>query len=81
VRLLFIASGVVYVGGALGVESISAAFFEAYRAGSISNLAFERLTDIEELLEMAGVLLFIYTLLTYIKNVFNRIEIRIEDVD
>jgi hypothetical protein len=79
-RLLFIASGAVYVGGAVGVESISAAFFEAYRAGSISNLAFERLTDIEEMLEMAGVLLFIYTLLLYMKNVFNRIEIRVEDV-
>lgn len=81
IRVLFIVSGAVFVSGALGVESISAAFYEAYRAGSISNLAFERLTDIEELLEMTGVLLFIYTLLTYMKNVFNSIEIRIEDVN
>ena len=77
-RRLFIFSGAVFIIGAVGFESVSAYFYESYQAGTMSVLAFERLTDIEELLEMTGVLLFIYTLVSYMQKALNRIEIRIE---
>ncbi len=61
--LLFILSGAVYVMGALGFEFIGGAYAESY---GIENIGYALLTTVEELLEMLGLILFIYTLLTYL---------------
>jgi hypothetical protein len=64
-RLLFIASGALFVSGAIGLESVSGLF-----AGSdgTRSLTWELITILEELFEMLGVVLFIYTLLDYISS-------------
>ncbi len=65
-RWLFLASGVVYVGGAIGFEMASGPYYEVYESGG-NSLPYMVLMTIEELLEMSGILLFIHTLLTYLK--------------
>lgn len=63
-RRLFIVAGIVYVGGALGMESISSRHYEFHGR----DVVYEILYHVEEVLEMTGVLLFIYALLTYISS-------------
>jgi peptidoglycan/xylan/chitin deacetylase (PgdA/CDA1 family) len=70
-RTLFFAAAVVFVGGALGVEMISAN--RAYRYGE-EDFAYTLIISVEELLEMVGVVLFIHALLDYIRNHFTRIQ-------
>ncbi len=65
-RCLFFASGVVYVTGAIGFEVLGGPYYEVYEAGG-SSFAYMVLMTIEEILEMCGILLFIHTLLTYLK--------------
>lgn len=62
IRNLFILAGVCYVGGAVVVEAIS-----ANRYSLDGGVSFPYLTigTVEELLEMWGVVLFIYALLSY----------------
>jgi hypothetical protein len=60
-----ILAGALYVGGALGVESISA---NIWYENDGSNLAYSAVGTIEELMEMLGVIVFIHTLLSYIQQ-------------
>lgn len=61
---LFAASGLVYVSGALGMELVGG----WYREGlPDQNLTYAFITTIEEVLELVGVSLFIYTLLGYLR--------------
>lgn len=59
-RWKMVAAGVLYVGGALGMEMLGGAI--AYRHGT-ENIAYALTALIEEVLEMAGVAVFIDTLL------------------
>ena len=61
-RMLFLLSAAVYLGGALGVESISAAHAERFGQ---QNMTYALLTTVEELGEMVGVVIFVYALLSY----------------
>jgi hypothetical protein len=61
-RSLFVASGALYVGGALGIEVVST-FVGFHHAESIKLRG--ALATLEELLEMSGTVLFIYTLQTH----------------
>lgn len=61
-RALFIAAGVIYVGGALGMEMVNGQF----KSTSHSELSYDLLTTIEEVLELSGLILFIYALLSHI---------------
>ena len=65
IRLLFIVSGIIFVFGAIIVES-----FQAYKdsLGKNSRADFIVPTTIEEFLEMTGIALFIYTLMQYINE-------------
>jgi len=63
-RLLFVISGAIYVGGAMGIEMINADWRETlYR--SIRHHAEVALVmqNVEELMELSGIALFVYTLL------------------
>ncbi len=64
-RLLFIISGFVYVSGAIGLEMIGGRYYELYGDQSLSVVI---LSTIEEILEMAGTVLFIYALTLYIDS-------------
>lgn len=63
-RNLMIAAGVIYVSGALLSESIGGYLFANYGARSVVYIIE---TQIEELLEIFGLITMIYTLMTYIE--------------
>ena len=71
---LFILAGACYVGGAIGFEMLDAAHQEA-----IGEVDFVEtiLVNIEELLEMSGVIVFIYALLSYIGSELPSVRFRI----
>ena len=60
--LLFIASGIVFVSGVVGVEIISGVMKGLY---STASLAFAISTTVEETLELLGLALFVYALTDY----------------
>lgn len=64
-RWLFIVAGAIFVGGALGIESLSSYYETEYGATS---LAYELTMTLEEFGEMSGVAIFIYALLDYINE-------------
>jgi hypothetical protein len=71
-RALFIASGAVYVGGAMGVELATASYVTRTRenaeAASAPDAVYGVLTAVEDSVEMLGILLFIVTLLAYMRT-------------
>lgn len=69
--ILFVSAGVIFVGGAIGVEMI-----EAYLIShEIRGYVLQANRVIEETCEMAGILIFIYALLNYISD--QRIVLRL----
>ena len=71
---LFIIAGTMYVGGAIGMEMIGGYHVEAYgRATPMYSL----ITTIEESLEMFGIAVFIYALLSYIASHLNVVNLRV----
>lgn len=73
-RRLFIIAGVLFVTGALGLELVEGYFYsqELTRWGPIVPL----LTTAEEFLEMVGIVVFIYALISYLKQFMKMTEIR-----
>ena len=72
IRTLFIFSGIIYVVGAIGVEMVSGYHSEIYGE---NNFAYGIITTVEELLEMMGILAFIYSLLFYLQNYLGGINL------
>ena len=68
VRYLIIFAGILYVGGALGFELIGGYWTELYGQESI---VYALLTTCEQSLQMAGILVFIYALMSYITSDLN----------
>lgn len=62
-RNLFLTAGAVFVGGAIGVEMISA--YHAYSHGE-KNLLYSLIITFEEAMEMLGVIIFIHASLEYL---------------
>lgn len=62
-RLLLISSGLLYVGGALCVDALSLWYA---RLASKETILYAAMATLEEVCEMAGVALLIYTLLEYL---------------
>lgn len=62
IRGHIIVAGSLYVGGALGMEAMQAAFEERY---GYENLTYDIMTGLEEVCEMAGIVIFIYALMRY----------------
>lgn len=75
-RFLFISSGLLYVGGALGIELLQGRYVELYGRDT---LAYGMIAAVEEGLEMGGVIAFIYSLLEYIRVNYAEVAFRIED--
>ena len=64
IRWLFVTAGVVYVGGLMGLESVTGRLAERYGEGS---LTYQLVSSIEEFFEMVGLVIFIYALLKYLR--------------
>jgi hypothetical protein len=73
-RRLFLVAGITFVGGAIGVEAISGKHASLHGEG---NLTYHLITTLEELFEMAGLVLFIYALLDYISRQFTRVSFHV----
>ena len=71
---LFLLAGAVFVGGAIGIEAVSAK--QASLLGE-QDLTYHLIVTAEELFEMAGVVLFIYALLDYIGRQFTRVTFHV----
>jgi hypothetical protein len=63
-RNLFVLAGLVYVGGVLGMEIVGSAYTSRFGW----SLTYGVLASIEEILEMSGIVIFIYALLDYMEN-------------
>ncbi|MEZ4702637.1 MAG: hypothetical protein R2834_20050 [Rhodothermales bacterium] len=79
IRNRLILSAILYVGGAVGMESIEAAYIEGKPDGLY--LIYDVLSTFEELLEIAGVILLIYTLLLFIQRHPGGITVRVPGAD
>ena len=67
-RWLFVIAGAIYVGGALGVEMLGGAYVSHYgeMLEGAQGITYAVITTIEEFMEMAGILVFIYVLLAHL---------------
>jgi hypothetical protein len=74
---LFVISGLTFVAGALGFESLGGSHLELNGA----NMSYHVLTTIEEFLEMSGIALFIYALLVYIECECTDLRVAFGDPD
>ncbi|WP_224996849.1 multidrug transporter [Cesiribacter sp. SM1] len=70
-RTLFIASGLLFMLGALGLEFIEGYYFKLY---GLDHLINKILYCIEELFEMWGIIIFIYALLDYARSLNIRLR-------
>jgi hypothetical protein len=64
VRMWLALSAVTYVGGAIGWEMISGAYFEV---SQVEDLTFSLMAMVEESMEMAGLILLMYGLMTLLE--------------
>ena len=82
-RGLFVIAGFIFVGGALGMEMITAYRVDLYGVDEATlqatDLVQAVLVSVEELLEMLGVLVFLYALLSYISTHLKDIRARVND--
>lgn len=74
--ILFITSGAIFVGGAIGIELFEGREAELH---GFKTLAFALYYTAEEFLEMLGIVIFIYTLLSYITTQFSSLTISIKE--
>ncbi len=78
VRNRFILAGILFVGGAMGLEMLEADHADA--TGSLTTpqtLYFAVLYSLEEVLEMSAVILFVHTLLRYLAAARDQLVLRI----
>ena len=64
-QLLFAISGILFVGGSMGVEALSALYIYLYDEGGLLGIA---ITHLQEFLEMVNVIGFVYALMAYITS-------------
>jgi len=72
-RGLFVASGAIYVAGALGLEMVGA-YYDSF--GKVTDWPYVVICTLEEMCEMAGVILFIHTLMTYLRDQIGEVDVR-----
>ncbi len=75
-RRVFIVAGFIYVAGALGMEIVSGGYM--VRHGR-ENMTYQMLASVEEILEMLGVVVFVYALLSYLQSELKDLPVRFDD--
>lgn len=78
IRLLFILAGSLYIGGAVVMESLGGSWFEQHGDNS---LFYSLIILVEETLEMTGILVFIYALLSYIDTELQGVYLYIKSAE
>lgn len=73
-RKILLLSAVMFVGGALGVETLSGV---VARSHGIESIAYVSMATVEETLEMLGCCLFVYALLDHIRATHREIHIHL----
>ena len=74
-RILFLISGAIYVGGAVGVEWATIWYEDE---GELDTLAYNLWNAVEEGMEMFGIILYIYALLAHIRDTWEGPDLRLE---
>lgn len=74
IKRLFIIAGTIYVSGAIGMEMLGGYYTNLYGE---KNIIYAILTTIEEFLEMLGIVIFIYALMSYISTYIKGISLNI----
>jgi hypothetical protein len=74
IALRFVIAGAIFVGGALGMEMIQARYDTVH---GVENMPYRIMVAIEEGMEMAGTILFISVLLTYLRSLSDTVQLRI----
>ncbi|HWO41824.1 MAG TPA: hypothetical protein VNO43_08490 [Candidatus Eisenbacteria bacterium] len=69
------AAAALYVGGALGFDMIGGYYGERH---GFDNLSYKLIANVEETLEIAGLLVFIWTLLAYLESSYGEVRLRFE---
>jgi hypothetical protein len=70
-RTLFLLSAAIYIGGALGIETLGGLYAQQHGK---NNMGYMLLSDVEEVAEMMGMILFTYALLNYLRDLLvNRV--------
>jgi len=77
-RRLFAAAGILYVGGAIGMEMVGSKIYSVY---GWKSLQFELEVMVEETMEMTGVAVFVYAILCYLGERVGTIEINLQPRD
>jgi hypothetical protein len=62
-RICFIASGLLYIGGAIGMEMVGGTYKESY---GTRNAVYYLISTVEESMEISGLIFFLHSLLEYI---------------
>lgn len=71
---LFFLSAIVFISGAIGVEMIGANYYDQF---GNKNITYSLIVTVEEFLELSGLILFIYTLTSYIDRSLNGLVLTI----
>jgi hypothetical protein len=81
-RYLFVAAGVIYISGCVGLEMIGGYYFDVHiretvdaHASGLPALSMAMILATEEFLEMLGILVFIYALMSYINLNLKEIQV------
>ncbi|WP_315789210.1 hypothetical protein [Fischerella sp. JS2] len=77
-RHLFLIAGAIYVAGAIGIEMVGGYYANYYTE---TNMIYALITTVEEVLEMIGIVVFIYALLSYISSSMNGIDVGFHIID
>lgn len=75
-RRLFLTAGIIYVGGALGIELLGGWYVALYGK---NNITYAMIATVEELLEMLGTITFIYALMSYMSLHLGDVRVRMAD--
>jgi hypothetical protein len=73
-RRLFFLAGTIFVTGALGMEMVGGYYSSSYGE---ENMIYQIIVTIEEFLEMLGVIVFIYALLSYMSFNMKGVELKV----
>lgn len=74
-RKRFISAGLIFVLGAVGLEAVGGRVLTEV---GINNLLYSLITHLEEILEMTGIVLFIYALLLHYESCYSSLTISIK---
>ncbi|PLZ05266.1 hypothetical protein [Fischerella thermalis] len=77
-RRLFFIAGIIYVASSIGTEMVDGYYANCYTQ---TNMIYALITTVEEVLEMMGIIVFIYALLSYISFYINGIDVGFHMMD